>query len=170
MPGGGVKGEEMHTTITQDENGTYHWNGTIDGQYDQKVIGIIFGSIGGMCVLFLVLAFVINREVLLVTGLSGLGVMAVTALVTIPLMRAGKGRQQKYEMNEEYIRYVGYGREDTYFHYKDIRRVVVHNSRNMIEVKGLVVTAPFFAAHEDFGFIRDYVIHRLPDRAEVVYE
>ena len=142
MPGGGVKGEEMHTTITQDENGTYHWNGTIDGQYDQKVIGIIFGSIGGMCVLFLVLAFVINREV----------------------------RQQKYEMNEEYIRYVGYGREDTYFHYKDIRRVVVHNSRNMIEVKGLVVTAPFFAAHEDFGFIRDYVIHRLPDRAEVVYE
>ena len=117
MPGGGVKGEEMHTTITQDENGTYHWNGTIDGQYDQKVIGIIFGSIGGMCVLFLVLAFVINREVLLVTGLSGLSVMAVTALVTIPLMRAGKGRQQKYEMNEEYIRYVGYGREDTYFHY-----------------------------------------------------
>ena len=73
-------------------------------------------------------------------------------------------------MNEEYIRYVGYGREDTYFHYKDIRRVVVHSARNMIEVKGLVVTAPFFAAHEDFGFIRDYVIHRLPDRAEVVYE
>ena len=83
----------MNTAITQDESGTYHWNGTIDGQYDQKVIGIIFGAGGGMCVLFLVMALVINREMLLVTGLSCLGVMAVTALVTIPLMRAGKGRQ-----------------------------------------------------------------------------
>ena len=107
---------------------------------------------------------------LLITLLSDLGVMAVVSLITIPYMKATKGRKQAYEMNDEFIHYVGYGKEDTYFRYSSIHKVTVHNSRNMLEVKGIVVSIPVFTAHEDFGFVRDYIIHRLPGTAKVLYE
>ena len=155
--------------ITQ-ENGTYRWTGTVDEEFDKKVYTIVFGVMGGMCVFFLVMALVVNPEMLLITLLSDLGVMAVVSLITIPYMKATKGRQQAYEMNDEYIHYVGHGKEDTYFRYGSIHKVTVHNSRNMLEVKGAVVSIPVFAAHEDFGFVRDYIIRRLPGNAKVLYE
>lgn len=152
------------------ENGTYRWTGTVDAAFNRKVSTTVFGVMGGMCVFFLVMALVVNPEMLLVTFLSDLGVMAVVSLVTIPYMKATKGRQQAYEMNDEYVHYVGYGKEDTYFRYRSIHKVVVHYSRNMLEVKGAVVSVPVFAAREDFGFIRDYILHRLPADAKVLYE
>ena len=100
--------------ITQ-ENGTYRWTGTVDSVFDKKVYMIVFGVMGGMCVFFLVMALVGNPEMLLITLLSDLGVMAVVSLITIPYMKATKGRKQAYEMNDEFIHYVGYGKEDTYF-------------------------------------------------------
>ena len=83
-------------------------------------------------------------------------------------VEAGKG--PSYIMNDEYIHYVGHGKEDTYIRYGSIHKVTVHNSRNMLEVKGAVVSIPVFAAHEDFGFVRDYIIRRLPGNAKVLYE
>ena len=78
--------------ITQ-ENGTYRWTGTVDEAFDKKVYTIVFGVMGGMCVFFLVMALVVNPEMLLITLLSHLGVMAVVSLITIPYMKATKGRQ-----------------------------------------------------------------------------
>ena len=46
----------MNTGIERDENGTYHWTAAIDGEYDRKIIRIVFGAIGGLCVLFTVYA------------------------------------------------------------------------------------------------------------------
>ncbi len=158
------------SSITRDGQGTYHWAGTIDEQCDKKTIRIIYGAMGGTCIVFIVMALMVNAEMLGVTLLTCLGVMAIVTAVTVPLMRASKGRQQKYEMNDEYVRYVGYGREDTRFAYKDIRKIHVYNARNMIEVKGIVVSAPFFVPHEDFGFVRDYILRRIPGNTEVIYE
>ena len=106
--------------ITQ-ENGTYHWTGTVDTIFDRKVYTIVFGVMGGMCLFFLVMALIVNPEMLLITFLSDLGIMAVVSLITIPYMKATKGRQQAYEMNDECIHYVGHGKEDTYF------RNIIHN-------------------------------------------
>ena len=160
----------MSSGITRDGNGTYHWVGVIDGDYDRKTVTIIYSVLGGMCALFIVLALTTDAEMLGATLLSCLAVMAVVSAIALPLIRAGRGRQQKYEMNEEYVRFVGYGKEDAYFYYKNIRKVRIFNSRNMMEVKGHIVSAPFFVPHEDFGFVRNYVLHRLPENAEVVYE
>ena len=96
--------------ITQ-ENGTYRWTGTVDALFDRKVYSIVFGVVGGMCVFFLIMALIVNPEMLLITLLSDLGVMAVVSLITIPYMKASRGRQQAYEMNDEFIHYVGYGKE-----------------------------------------------------------
>ena len=157
-------------TIIRDETGTYCWSAAIDSAYDRKISAIIFGVIGGMCVLFIVMCLMSYPEMLRATLLSCLAVMAVVAAIAIPLMRASRGRQQKYEMNEEYVRYVGYGREDARFYYPDIHSVRICPSRSMIEVKGLIRFAPVFIAREDFAFVKNYILPRLPDSARVEYE
>ena len=160
----------MNTGIERDENGTYHWVAAIDGEYDRTIIKIVFGAIGGLCVLFTVYALVKYPDMFLTTLLSCLGVLAVVSAVALPLMRLSRGRQQKYEMNEEYVRFVGYGRSDSYFHYKGIRRVRVNRARNLIHIRGIAVSAPFFVPPEGFEFVRNYIVSRLPDRAKVSYE
>jgi hypothetical protein len=160
----------MNTGIERDENGTYHWTAAIDGEYDRKIIRIVFGAIGGLCVLFTVYALVRYPDMFLTTLLSCLGVLAVVSAVALPLMRLSRGRQQKYEMNEEYVRFVGYGRSDSYFRYKGIRRVRVNRARNLIHIRGIAVSAPFFVPPEGFEFVRNYIVSRLPDSAKVSYE
>ena len=160
----------MNTGIERDENGTYHWTAAIDGEYDRKIIRIVFGAIGGLCVLFTVYALVRYPDMFLTTLLSCLGVLAVVSAVALPLMRLSRGRQQKYEMNEEYVRFVGFGRSDSYFHYKGIRRVRVNRARNLIHIRGIAVSAPFFVPPEGFEFVRNYILSRLPDSAKVSYE
>ena len=160
----------MNTGIERDENGTYHWTAAIDGEYDRKIIRIVFGAIGGLCVLFTVYALVKYPDMFLTTLLSCLGVLAVVSAVALPLMRLSRGRQQKYEMNEEYVRFVGSGRSDSYFHYKGIRRVRVNRARNLIHIRGIAVSAPFFVPPEGFEFVRNYILSRLPDSAKVSYE
>ena len=160
----------MNTGIERDENGTYHWVAAIDGEYDRKIIRIVFGAIGGLCVLFTVYALVKYPDMFLTTLLSCLGVLAVVSAVALPLMRLSRGRQQKYEMNEEYVRFVGYGRSDSYFHYKGIRRVRVNRARNLFHIRGIAVSAPFFVPPEGFEFVRNYIVSRLPDSAKVSYE
>lgn len=160
----------MNTGIERDENGTYHWTAAIDGEYDRKIIRIVFGAIGGLCVLFTVYALVKYPDMFLTTLLSCLGVLAVVSAVALPLMRLSRGRQQKYEMNEEYVRFVGTGRSDSYFHYKGIRRVRVNRARNLIHIRGIAVSAPFFVPPEGFEFVRNYIVSRLPDSAKVSYE
>ena len=160
----------MNTGIERDENGTYHWTAAIDGEYDRKIIRIVFGAIGGLCVLFTVYALVKYPDMFLTTLLSCLGVLAVVSAVALPLMRLSRGRQQKYEMNEEYVRFVGTGRSDSYFRYKGIRRVRVNRARNLIHIRGTAVSAPFFVPPEGFEFVRNYILSRLPDSAKVSYE
>ena len=160
----------MNTGIERDENGTYHWTAAIDEEYDRKIIRIVFGAIGGLCVLFTVYALVKYPDMFLTTLLSCLGVLAVVSAVALPLMRRSRGRQQKYEMNEEYVRFVGSGRSDSYFHYKGIRRVRVNRARNLIHIRGIAVSAPFFVPPEGFEFVRNYIVSRLPDSAKVSYE
>ena len=160
----------MNTGIERDENGTYHWTAAIDGEYDRKIIRIVFAAIGGLCVLFTVYALVKYPDMFLTTLLSCLGVLAVVSAVALPLMRLSRGRQQKYEMNEEYVRFVGYGRSDSYFPYKGIRRVRVNRARNLIHIRGTAVSAPFFVPPEGFEFVRNYIVSRLPDGAKVSYE
>ena len=133
----------MNTGIERDEKGTYYWIGVIDSASYRKVIRIIYGAIGGLCALFVIMVLAMYPDMLRTTVLSCLGVLAVVSAITIPLMRLSRERQQKYEMNDEYVRFVGYGKSDSYFYYRNIRQVRVHNSRNMIEVKGLAVSAPF---------------------------
>ena len=39
--------------MKRDENGVYHWNGTVDVPYEHKTFKIVFGVCGGICLFFL---------------------------------------------------------------------------------------------------------------------
>ena len=154
--------------ITQ-ENGTYSWRGTIDVSYEHKVFKILFTVIGAVCVLFIVMALVMGGEMLGVMLLTCLGIMAVVGGVCFLFNLNAGNRKQAYTMTEDCIIFGG-GKASNPFFYKSIRKAVVYTGRNMIELHTLIGHGPVFVDHNEFGFVRDYILRRLPETAEVVYE
>ena len=155
--------------ITQDDRGRYQWNGTVDVSYEYKVFKILFIVIGAVCILFLILALLMARDMLGVVLLSDLGVMAVVGGVCFLFNLNAGNRKQAYTMTEDCIIF-GVGRTQNPFFYKSIRKAVVCTGRNMIELHTLVGHGPVFVDHNEFGFVRDYILRRLPESAEVVWE
>ena len=155
--------------MTIKENGTYQWNGTVDVSYEQKTFRILFTVIGAVCILFILIGFVMARDVLGVILLSCLGVMAIVGGVYFLFNLNAGNRKQAYTMTEDCIIF-GVGKTANPFFYKSIRKAVVFTGRNMIELYTLVGSGPVFVDHNDFGFVRDYILRRLPETTEVVYE
>ncbi len=169
-----IEGESgMNTAfITQDQNGVYHWTGTIDAGYEKKTFKIVFGVCGGICLLFIIMCLVIGPEMLGVTLLTCLGIMAVAGAVCWFFNLNAGHREQSYEMNEDYIifKVLTNGKiANNPFSFRSINKAVVYTSRNMIELYQLLGSGPVFVPHEDFGFVRDYILQRIPDDAEVEY-
>ncbi len=159
----------MMSNIKRDENGKYRWTGTVDVSYEHKVFKIIFTVIGGMCILFIIMSLVMGGDMLGVTLLSCLGVMAIVGGVCWVFNRNAGNRPQAYAMTEDYIIF-GVGKTSNPFSFRSIKKVVVYTSRNMIELYQLVGSGPVFVSHEDFGFVRDYILRRIPENTEVIYE
>lgn len=155
--------------ITQEGNGTYSWRGTIDASYEHKIFKILFTVMGGVCALFIIMALVMGEEMLGVVLLSCLGIMAIVGGVCFLFnLNAGK-RTQPYTMTEDCIIFGG-GKASNPFFFNSIRKAVVYNSRNMIELHTMLGHGPVFVDHNEFGFVRDYILRRLPETAEIVYE
>ena len=155
--------------ITQNENGTYRWNGTVDVSYEHKTFKILFTVIGSLCAVFIIMGFVMGDGIRDVMVLTSLGIMAVVGGVCFLFNLNAGNRKQPYTMTEDAIIFGG-GKAQNPFFYKSVRKAVVYTGRNMIELHTLVGHGPVFVDHEDFGFVRDYILRRLPESAEVVYE
>ena len=155
--------------ITQDENGTFRWNGTVDVSYEHKTFKILFTVIGSLCFVFIIMGFVMGDGIRDVMVLTSLGIMAIVGVVCFLFNLNAGNRRQAYTMTEDCIIF-GAGRAQNPFFYKSIRKAVVYMSRNMIELYTTVGSGPVFVDHEDFGFVRDYILKRLPESAKVVWE
>ncbi len=157
------------TGITREENGTYVWNGTIDARYEHKTFRILFTVIGPLCIIFIMMGLTMGDGLGGVMILTSLGIMAVVGGVCFLFNLNAGNRKQAYAMNEDCVVF-GVGKASNPFFYKSIRKAVVYTNRNMIELYTLVGSGPVFADHRDFGFVRDYIIQRLPESAKVIYE
>ena len=100
---------------------------------------------------------------------TSLGIMAIVGGVCWLFNRDAGNRKQAYTMTEDCIIF-GVGKAANPFFYSSIRKAVVYTSRNMIELYTSIGSGPVFVDHNDFGFVRDYIVRRLPEKAEVVYE
>ena len=156
--------------VQRRENGVYYWTGIVDVGYENKTFRIVLGVCGGMCLMFIVMGLFMGGDMMKPILLSCLAVMAIAGGVCWLFSRNAGNRGQRYEMTEDCILFLGGKRSTNPFPFKSIRKAVVFNSRNMIELYQLVGSGPVFVPHEDFGFVRDYILRRIPDSAEVIYE
>ena len=168
------QGKEYPPAVTRGEDGVYRWAGYPDHKQKGEVVRIVMGVVGGICLLifamFLYLYFTQgSNDMLGVVLLSCLAACAISGLICWIYTRTADGITQPYDLTEEYVRYAGSGKYDYYFHYKDLRKVTVFEERNMIKVKGLISAAPVFVPHEDFRFVQNYILRRVPDTTTVVY-
>ena len=158
---------EYPLRVTYWPDGAYRWRARVDRAQRMKAIKITLGVVGALCLMLMVMAVIIGPDMLGVVGLSCLAAMAISGVVCWLYFRGSSDLHQPYEMAEEYIRYASSGRDDTYFFYKNIRRVTVREKENLIQVRGRLIGAPIIVPHEDFAFVQDYILRRLPPDADV---
>ena len=159
----------MTTQSAKDEYGAYRWNGVIDVGYEHKTFKIVFGVCGGICAMFVVMSLIMGGEMLKVTLLSCIGAMAVAGgTCWLYKQNAGK-RVQGYMMTEEVIS-LKQRRYWAPFSFQSIKKAVIYPSRDMIELYQIARSAPIFVPHEDFEFVKDFILERIPETAEVKYE
>ena len=159
----------MSSGITQDERGVYHWSSTIDLGYENKAFKIAFGVVGGICVMLIIMSLMLGGDMIGVVLLSCLGALAVTGGVCWLFSRNAGNRKQSYIMTEKSVQF-HQRRYYAPFTFRSIKKAVVYESRDMIELYQAVGSGPVFVLHEDFPFVRDFILERLPDTAEVLYE
>ena len=158
----------MDRQIERDERGAYHWTGVIDRGYEGKTFGIAFGVCDGICALFILMSLFLDGEVLRVTLLSSLGVMAVCGGVCWLFNRNAGNRKQRYIMNDECVGF-HQPRHCAPITFRSVRKAVIYESRDMIELIQAAGSGPVFVPHEDFAFVKDFILQRLPETAEVEY-
>ncbi len=161
-----MDGYNVENHITQDEFGIYHWTGTIDRGYEDKTFKITFSVCGGICALLILMSLFIGGEVSGIVLLSSLGVMAVCGGVCWLFNRNAGNRKQSYIMNEEYV---GFHQRRYYapITFNSVRKAVIYESRNMIELFQAIGSGPVFVPPEDFPFVKEFIIQRLPQTADI---
>ena len=158
----------MENHIIKDEFSVYHWTCTIDRGYEDKTSKIAFGVCGGICALLILMSLFIGGEVAGIVLLSSIGVMAVCGGVCWLFNRNAGNRKQRYIMNDACV---GFHQRRYYapITFRSVRKAVIYESRNMIELFHAFGSGPVFVPREDFPFVKDYIIQRLPETAEVQY-
>ena len=154
--------------IRQGENGVYSWYGVVDKRYELKTFKIVFGVCGGICLFYIIAMLLVAPDMLWVILLCTLAVMTICGGVCwLFWLNAGK-RRQYYELSEWHVTFGKGYRRRTAFSYKSIRKAVVYPSRHMIELYPLIGSGPVFAPPEDYEFVRDFILTRIPDGADVI--
>ena len=160
--------EDYTLRVKRCEDGAYRWRGQFDRAQYGQVIKITMGTCGGTCAIFIVMALALG-DMLGLMLLISLVIMAIAGIVCWLYLRFMTPIYQPYEMTEDYVRYVGTRRSNAYYHYKGIRKVYIDAGRNRIAICSVASTAPVFVPHEDFAFVQNYILQRLPDTAQIIY-
>ena len=154
--------------VTPGEDGIYRWSCRFDREQRKKTVKTILWAVGVPCLIILLmmgwLCFVKGGndvEMFLTAAVSCAAAMAITAVICLITYRTGASFTQPYEMGPEYVRYVGKGRTDFVYYYRESRHVRICEARNLIEIRGLISTAPFHVPVEDFGFVKNYIISQV---------
>lgn len=158
--------------VTLDPDGVYRWRGRFSRSQQMKVVKITLGVCGGTCLLLIVMGLAHDPSLSAMAPilLSSLGVMAVAGLVCLLFYGGHREQYQPYEMTEERVRYVGSGKSDALFYFKNMRRVRIRADEGLIELRTAMMTAPVFVPREDLGFVQNYILQHVSGNADIVYE
>jgi len=156
--------------VTRGEDGAYRWVYEIDKEHNLLGARITMRVMGVMAVMLVLLGAFMGRDALVVMLLCAVAAVVIALAVCLVFYKLAPTSRQPYELTEKYIRWVGTGRTNAYYYFRGIRRVRVSRPENMIEVRGLIGFIQVFVPPEDFSFVCEYILRRLPERADVTYD
>ena len=159
----------MENRIVPDGKGNYMWTGVIDRQFEATTFKLVFGVCGGIGLFFIIMSLVLGGDMIGVTLLSCAAAMAVAGVVCWLFAKNAGKRTQRYIMNEDSVIFCQ-PRRNVPFTFRSVRRVVICPSRHMIYIHQSIGGSPVFVPPEDFTFVRDYILARIPGSARVDYE
>jgi len=157
---------EYTSRVVRGADNVYRWRAKLPREEQASVVRLVLCIMGGFCLLMIALTLLIGPNMLLPVLLACAGVMAVAGLSSL-LFRPRDGVTQPYELTAEHVRYVGCGRTDSRLDFKNVRRVRVDAARDLLRIRGLLTAMPVYVSHEDFLFVRNYILQRVPHNARV---
>ena len=158
---------EWPERVTMGSDGVYRWTCETDREIERRSYKITMWVCGGIVLFLVFLGTLMDRETLIITLACGAVVMVIAALVCWLFDRLPGTLRERYEMAEDYIRIATNPKGSAWFTYPRIRRVTVRRDR--LELKKRIVSVPVFVPHEDFGFVRDYILRRVSEDTEIIY-
>ena len=154
--------------VVRGEDGVLRWSGAIDKKHQRVAYRIVLLACGGALLFFVLASLVINPEMFGVTFLICLGVMAIPALVCFVFDRLTPDPQfQAFELGEDFIHWVGYGKTDFIYSLRSIRRARVKTAEHMIVLTCIPGVMHVYIPPEDFSYVRDFLLLRLPATAKI---
>ena len=151
--------------ITQQADGSYRWDCSIDTDYHRES-----GKKGLWGILFLC-AFVFFISCIVSPGAFDLriplivnGVILAVSLPLLFLWNSAEDPHEQYVMTEEYVK-SGYGRASVFADFKKTNEAVI--SGKYIEMSGKYGTCRVYVPTEDMDFVREYILKRLPGDAVI---
>ena len=157
---------EYTSRVVRGPDRVYRWRAKLPREEQARVVRLVLCIMGGFCVFMLALTAIIGPNMLPPVGLACGGVMAVAGLSCL-LFRPRDNVTQPYELTEEHVRYVGCGRTNAYLDFKNVRRIRVDAAKDLLRIRGRLTAMPVYVPHEDFVFVRNYVLQRVPHDTRV---
>ena len=157
--------------VTRGPDGIYRWHYVISQKQNRHGLRITLIVMGALCVFLMGMGLTMGRDAFLVILLSCGGVMLITGLICWLFDRLSKnGVPQAVELSEDYVRWVGRGRTDFYYHFRGTERVRVLAADEIIEIRQLLGVMQVYVPREDFGFVQDFILRHIPPDTNVEYD
>ena len=153
--------------VTRGEDGVYRWTGNLGERQNVQNRKIVLIACGASVAPILILCAVSFPDMLGVTLASCLAALGVALGIALLMERLPGSTLQRFEMTEDYVRWVGTGRTDFYFRYERLTRVDVYTAQCRIVLRKPLSWMPLVAPREDFSFVRDHILHRLSAKTKV---
>ncbi len=155
--------------VQQGDDGAYRWT------YDTKAQGnsqprktMVFISAAVFVPIALIMLFMTwqygeLQALLFCLGLLAIGV-GLPALIWVLLPP-----NPSFKMTEAYIESWPKGKGNNIHHYEGVRRVTMEPRVDRIRLKWAVTGLDVYVPREDYAFVRDYILERVPADAEKIY-
>lgn len=156
--------------IIRETNGSYHWDCSIETDYHRRSVKTGLWWILGICaavfIFFLIAAHGTNAQDEWWIPLLVIGVVLVIALPLFLLWNSAEDPHEQYMMTEEYVK-SGYGKSAVFSKFSETKLLVI--TSKYIELSGPHTVNRIYVPEEDMSFVRNFIVERMPENAEIRY-
>ena len=157
--------------VTRYEDGEYRWECAVDQEQELGEIMLAMKICAGILIALAIYGFFLSGKGFLPYLLAAVAVVFGICGLFWLLVLKGKGRfVQRYEMTDEYIRFVGTEKTMMKYEFKDLIYVRLLRARKAIELKSKKGTAVAFTDPEELLMVRDHIIENSPATVMVRYD